>query len=103
MRKPAMPITGGISCPPSEEAVSIAAAVARGMPAPIIAGMVAEPTVMALAAPAAPTVPRAMGAKPRRWRRRVRRAHGDLFRAPEDRVDAAEGAQHREHEDERAD
>ena len=35
----------------------MAAAVARGMPAPIIAGMVAEPMVMALAAPLPLTVP----------------------------------------------
>ena len=52
-----MPITGGISWPPSEEAFSIAAAVAGGMPAPIIAGMVAEPTVMEFAAPEPLTVP----------------------------------------------
>ena len=52
-----MPITGGINWPPSEEADSIAAAVARGIPAPIMAGMVAEPIVMALAAPLPLTVP----------------------------------------------
>src|SRR5262245_49997620 len=50
-------MTGGISWPPSEDADSIAAAVAGGMPAPIIAGMVAEPMVMALAAPLPLTVP----------------------------------------------
>ena len=55
-----MPMTGGINCPPSEEAVSMAAAVTRGMPAPIMAGMVAEPTVMALAAPLPLTVPTAI-------------------------------------------
>jgi len=52
-----MPITGGISCPPIEEAFSIAAAVAGGRPAWIIAGMVAEPTVIELAAPEPDTVP----------------------------------------------
>src|SRR5438105_1289492 len=50
-------MTGGINWPPSEEADSIAAAVAGGMPAPIMAGMVAEPMVMALAAPLPLTVP----------------------------------------------
>src|ERR687891_123970 len=50
-------MTGGISWPPSEDADSIAAAVARGMPAPTMAGMVAEPMVMALAAPLPLTVP----------------------------------------------
>ena len=35
----------------------MAAAVARGMPAPIMAGMVAEPMVIALAAPLPLTVP----------------------------------------------
>ncbi len=45
-----MPMIGGISCPPSDDAVSMAAAVTRGMPAPIMAGMVAEPVVMAFAA-----------------------------------------------------
>ncbi len=35
----------------------MAAAVARGIPAPIMAGMVAEPMVMALAAPLPLTVP----------------------------------------------
>src|SRR5882757_10027125 len=57
IRKAATPITGGISWPPSEDADSMAAAVAGGMPAPIIAGMVAEPMVMALAAPLPLTVP----------------------------------------------
>ena len=38
----------------------MAAATDRGMPAPIIAGMVAEPTVMALAAPLPLTVPTAI-------------------------------------------
>ena len=57
IRKAATPITGGINWPPSEDADSIAAAVAGGMPAPIIAGMVAEPMVMALAAPLPLTVP----------------------------------------------
>ena len=52
-----MPITGGINWPPIEEAFSIAAAVAGGKPAAIIDGMVAEPTVMALAAPEPLTVP----------------------------------------------
>src|SRR5436190_5675814 len=50
-------MTGGISWPPSDDADSIAAAVAGGMPAPIMAGMVAEPMVMALAAPLPLTVP----------------------------------------------
>src|SRR5688572_5053622 len=58
-----MPMTGGINCPPSEDAVSIAAAVVRGMPAPIMAGIVAEPTVMALAAPLPLTVPTAIEPK----------------------------------------
>src|SRR5207248_1564830 len=40
-----------------EEADSMAAAVAGGIPAPIIAGMVAEPMVMAFAAPLPLTVP----------------------------------------------
>src|SRR5690242_9603576 len=52
-----MPITGGISWPPIEEAVSIAAAVGGGNPAWIMAGMVAEPTVIELAAPEPDTVP----------------------------------------------
>ena len=52
-----MPITGGISCPPSEDADSIAAAVAGGMPEAIIAGIVAEPMVIALAAPEPLTMP----------------------------------------------
>ena len=43
--------------PPIDEAFSIAAAVAGGRPALIIAGMVAEPTVMELAAPLPLTVP----------------------------------------------
>jgi hypothetical protein len=60
IRNAEMPMTGGINCPPSEEAVSMAAAVTRGMPAPIIAGIVAEPTVMAFAAPLPLTVPTAM-------------------------------------------
>ncbi|MNC84739.1 hypothetical protein D3C83_03040 [compost metagenome] len=60
MRKAEIPMTGGISCPPSEEAVSMAAATTRGMPAPIMAGIVAEPTVMALAAPLPLTVPTAI-------------------------------------------
>ena len=45
-----MPMMGGISCPPSDDAVSMEAATTRGMPAPIMAGMVAEPVVMAFAA-----------------------------------------------------
>src|SRR5512141_2711843 len=52
-----MPITGGINWPPSEEADSIAAAVAGGMLEATIAGMVAEPMVMALAAPEPLTMP----------------------------------------------
>ncbi len=52
-----MPITGGINWPPSEEADSIAAAVAGGMLEAIIAGIVAEPMVMALAAPLPLTMP----------------------------------------------
>ncbi|MNC93361.1 hypothetical protein D3C83_99720 [compost metagenome] len=55
-----MPMTGGINWPPSEEAVSIPAATGRGMPAPIIAGIVADPTVIALAAPLPLTVPTAI-------------------------------------------
>src|SRR5262245_24159410 len=50
-------MTGGISCPPREDADSMAAAVAGGMPAPIIAGIVAEPMVIAFAAPLPLTVP----------------------------------------------
>src|SRR5438094_6868169 len=50
-------MTGGINCPPSEDADSIAAAVAGGMPAPIMEGMVAEPMVIAFAAPLPLTVP----------------------------------------------
>src|SRR5262245_3973236 len=50
-------MTGGISCPPSEDADSMAAAVAGGMPAPIMEGMVAEPIVIAFAAPLPLTVP----------------------------------------------
>src|SRR5262244_1395851 len=50
-------MTGGISWPPSDDADSMAAAAARGMPAPIMAGMVADPMVMALAAPLPLTVP----------------------------------------------
>ena len=42
---------GGMSWPPSEAAVSIDAALERGMPARINAGMVADPVVTALAAP----------------------------------------------------
>src|SRR4051812_8111316 len=52
-----MPITGGISWPPIDDEFSIAAAVAGGKPAWIIAGIVAEPTVMELAAPEPDTVP----------------------------------------------
>ena len=52
-----MPITGGMSCPPIDEAFSIAAAVAGGMPALIIDGMVAQPTVIEFAAPLPLTVP----------------------------------------------
>ena len=52
-----MPMTGGISWPPIEEAFSIAAAVAGGRPAWIMAGIVAEPTVMELAAPEPLIVP----------------------------------------------
>ena len=55
-----MPITGGISCPPIDEAFSIAAAVAGGRPAWIMAGIVAEPTVMELAAPEPLMVPMAI-------------------------------------------
>ncbi len=55
-----MPITGGINCPPIDEEFSMAAAVAGGSPALIIAGIVAEPTVMELAAPDPLTVPIAM-------------------------------------------
>jgi hypothetical protein len=54
-----MPITGGISWPPSEADASIAAACSRGMPAPIMAGIVTEPMVAALAAPLPLTVPTA--------------------------------------------
>ena len=57
IRKADIPITGGINCPPSEDADSIAAAVAGGMPAPIMEGMVAEPMVIAFAAPLPLTVP----------------------------------------------
>ena len=42
-----MPISGGLSWPPSEEAVSTAAAVTRGKPAFISAGMLAEAVVAA--------------------------------------------------------
>src|SRR5262245_10282848 len=57
MRKADTPMTGGISWPPSDDADSMAAAAARGMPAPIMAGMVADPMVIALAAPLPLTVP----------------------------------------------
>src|SRR6185503_20610953 len=57
MRNAATPMTGGMSWPPREDADSIAAAVAGGMPAPIMAGMVAEPMVIAFAAPLPLTVP----------------------------------------------
>jgi hypothetical protein len=52
-----MPMIGGMSCPPIDDAFSIAAAVAGGKPALIMAGMVAVPTVMELAAPLPLTVP----------------------------------------------
>ena len=52
-----MPMTGGINWPPIEDEFSIAAAVAGGKPAWIMAGMVAEPTVIELAAPEPLTVP----------------------------------------------
>src|ERR1041385_6270242 len=52
-----MPMTGGINWPPSEDADSIAAAVAGGMFEAIIAEMVPEPMVMALAAPEPLTMP----------------------------------------------
>src|SRR5512139_3014693 len=57
MRKAAIPMTGGMSCPPREAEVSMAAAFIRGIFAAIIAGMVADPMVMALAAPLPLTVP----------------------------------------------
>ena len=52
-----MPITGGINWPPIDEEFSIAAAVAGGRPALIMAGIVAEPTVIESAAPEPLTVP----------------------------------------------
>src|SRR5919106_5512436 len=51
MRNAEIPRTGGMRWPPSDEAVSMAAAPGRDRPDAIIAGIVAEPVVAALAAP----------------------------------------------------
>src|SRR5262249_61432604 len=55
--KRARPRTAGLAGRRGEEAASIAAGVGGGMPAPTMAGMVAEPMVMAFAAPLPLTVP----------------------------------------------
>ena len=54
MRKAEIPMIGGMSCPPSDAEVSTDAASSRFIPAPIRAGMVADPVVTALAAPPLP-------------------------------------------------